>query len=90
MPKTEATARLVEWARQAALENGFTVEDVFTGGASDGNMIAGEGVPVLDGLGPVGGHDHNAAEEYLLADSIVPRVAMLARLIQLIAENRPA
>ncbi len=88
MPKTPATARLVEFAREAAAENGFKMEDVFTGGASDGNMIAGEGVPVLDGLGPIGGHDHNAAEEYVVEDSIIPRVTMLARLIQLIAERR--
>jgi glutamate carboxypeptidase len=88
MEKTVASARLVGLARQAAAENGFSIEDVFTGGASDGNMIAGEGVPVLDGLGPVGGHDHNAAEEYVVQDSIVPRVSMLMRLIQLIAESR--
>jgi glutamate carboxypeptidase len=87
MPKTPTAALLVEWARQAAAENGFEMEDVFTGGASDGNMLAGAGIPVLDGLGPVGGHDHNAAEEYVLEDSIIPRVSMLARLIQLIAEN---
>lgn len=87
MPKTAASARLAEWAKQAATENGITLDDVFTGGASDGNMIAGQGVPVLDGLGPVGGHDHNAPEEYVIEDSIIPRVAMLARLIQLIGEK---
>jgi glutamate carboxypeptidase len=87
MPKTQAAGFLVEWAKQAAGENGFELEDVFTGGASDGNMLAGAGIPVIDGLGPVGGHDHNAAEEYLLEDSIIPRVAMLARLIQLTADR---
>lgn len=87
MEKTPATARLVELARQAAAENGFQLADVATGGASDGNIIAGEGVPVLDGLGPVGGNDHNAAEEYVIENSIIPRVAMLARLIQLVAER---
>jgi glutamate carboxypeptidase len=87
MPKTAAGARLVEFAKEAAAENGFKMEDVFTGGASDGNMLAGEGVPVLDGLGPIGGHDHNAPEEYVVEDSIIPRVTMLARIIQLIAEH---
>lgn len=87
MPKTPAAALLVDFAKQAARENGIDMQDVFTGGASDGNMLAGAGVPVLDGLGPVGGHDHNAAEEYVVEDSIIPRVAMLARLIQLIAEG---
>jgi glutamate carboxypeptidase len=87
MPKTPAAALLVDWAKQAAGENGFKIDDVFTGGASDGNMLAGAGIPVLDGLGPIGGHDHNAVEEYLVEDSIIPRVAMLAKLIQLIAEG---
>ena len=87
MPKTPAAALLVEWAKEAAAENEFSMEDVLTGGASDGNMLAGAGIPVLDGLGPIGGHDHNAAEEYLIEDSIIPRVTMLARLIQLVAER---
>ncbi|MGE5139882.1 MAG: hypothetical protein ACM3JD_10490, partial [Rudaea sp.] len=68
-------------------DNGFDVNDVSTGGASDGNIIAGLGVPVLDGLGPVGGHGHNAAEEFVAEETIIPRVSMLARLIQLIAET---
>jgi glutamate carboxypeptidase len=88
MEKSRRTARLVEWAQAAARENGFEIGDQFTGGASDGNMIAGEDVPVLDGLGPIGGKDHNAEEEYIAADSIIPRVAMLARLIETIALQR--
>lgn len=88
MPKTPATSLLVEWARQAANEAGYNPDDVFTGGASDGNMLAGLGIPVLDGLGPVGGNGHNAAEEYVIEDSILPRVSALVRLIQLIAEHR--
>lgn len=88
MPKTPASALLVEWAKEAAAENGFQMDDVFTGGASDGNMLAGDGIPVIDGLGPIGGHDHNAAEEYVVEDSIIPRVVMLARVIQLIVERQ--
>lgn len=88
MPKTPSIALLVEWAKEAAAENGFKMDDIFTGGASDGNMLAGDGIPVLDGLGPIGGHDHNAAEEFVVEDSIIPRVSMLAGLIQLIAERR--
>ncbi len=88
MEKTAATARLVEFAQAAAQENGFTIRDVSTGGVSDGNMVAGEGVPVLDGLGPIGGNDHNAELEYVDESSIIPRVSMLARLIEMICENR--
>jgi glutamate carboxypeptidase len=86
MEKTEAVAYLVGLAQQAAGELGFSVRDAATGGASDANLTAAEGVPSLDGLGPVGGLDHGP-DEYLEADSIVPRTAMLARLITLVAEN---
>jgi glutamate carboxypeptidase len=44
-------------------------------------------VPVLDGLGPVGGLDHSP-DEYIEADSIVPRTALVAGLIQRIVANR--
>lgn len=87
MEKTPATARLVELAKQAARELGFEIEDVATGGGSDGNYTAALGVPTLDGLGPVGGRGHNALEEYVDANSIVPRTALLAKLIVAIAQQ---
>lgn len=88
MEKTEATMRLVELAKRAARELGFEIEDVATGGASDGNYIAALGVPTLDGLGPVGGRGHNAVEEFVDANSIVPRTVLLAKLIVAIAGQK--
>ena len=38
------------------------------------------GIPALDGMGPIGGLDHGP-DEYILRGSIVPRTALLARLI---------
>lgn len=87
MPKNKAGAFLTELAQQAARELNFEVNDAATGGASDANMIAGVGIPVLDGLGPVGGLDHSP-DEYVEAESIVPRTAMLAELIKKIFENQ--
>jgi glutamate carboxypeptidase len=81
MPKNKAGAFLTELAQLAARELNFEVRDAATGGASDANMIAGVGVPVLDGLGPVGGLDHSP-DEYIEAESIVPRTALLAGLIK--------
>jgi glutamate carboxypeptidase len=86
MAKTPTTAFLVELAREAARELGFDVKDAATGGASDANVIAGLGVPVLDGLGPVGGLDHSP-DEYIEADSILPRTALVAELIQRIVSE---
>jgi glutamate carboxypeptidase len=87
MEKTAASALLVELAHGVAAELGFTFADIQTGGASDGNYIAALGTPTLDGMGPVGGHDHSP-DEYLELESIVPRTAMLAGLIAAIADHR--
>jgi glutamate carboxypeptidase len=87
MEKTAATAYLVELAQDVAAQLGIAFDDVQTGGTSDGNYIAELGLPVLDGLGPIGGNDHSPSE-YLDADSIVPRAALLAGLIATIATRR--
>jgi glutamate carboxypeptidase len=81
MARTPAVSFLAELAREAAREVGFEINDVATGGASDANVLASLGLPVLDGLGPIGGLDHSP-DEYIEADSLVPRTAMLAGLIQ--------
>jgi glutamate carboxypeptidase len=89
MEKTEATVRLAELAKHAAHEMGFEIEDVATGGASDGNYTCALGTPTLDGLGPIAGRGHNAVEEFLDANSIVPRTALLAKLLVAIAQSAP-
>lgn len=88
MAKTPAVALMAELAQEAARELGFEVMDQATGGASDANNIAALGIPVLDGLGPIGGLDHSP-EEFVMADSIVPRTALLAGLIQKVIAQHP-
>jgi glutamate carboxypeptidase len=85
MERSPAIAQLAGLARQIAGELGFTVSDAATGGASDANTCAAAGLPVLDGLGPVGGDDHGP-DEWLDITSIVPRTALLAALISRIGE----
>ncbi len=84
MEKTRRTAQLVTFAQLTARELGFEVRDIHSGSSSDANLVAAMGIPTLDGLGPVGGAEHSL-EEYILMDSIVPRTAMLARLIEKIS-----
>jgi len=81
MARTPAVHLLTELARDSARELGFEINDVATGGASDANVLASLGLPVLDGLGPIGGLDHSP-DEYIEADSFAPRAAMVAGLIQ--------
>jgi glutamate carboxypeptidase len=80
MDRTPQIAAFVELAQRCAEELGFDVKDAATGGVSYANLLAGAGLPVLDGLGPVGGHDHSPGE-YIAISSIVPRTALLALLL---------
>ena len=87
MARTPAVRFLAELAREAAREVGLKINDVATGGASDANVLASLGIPVLDGLGPVGGLDHSP-NEYIEAESLMPRAEMLAVLIQRILSTK--
>jgi glutamate carboxypeptidase len=87
MEKTAAVTYLVDLLQGVAAQLAISLTDVQTGGNSDGNHMGELGIPVLDGLGPIGGDDHSPAE-YLDADSIVPRTALLAGLIAAIAAGR--
>lgn len=87
MAKTPAIALMAELARQTATELDIELSDVATGGVSDANKVAAFGTPALDGLGPVGGLDHNPGEYVELA-SIVPRTALLAGLIAALGRER--
>jgi glutamate carboxypeptidase len=88
---TPASLRLVHQAQQLAGVLGFSLDHVLTGGTSDASYTSSYGVPTLDGLGPVGGLDHGP-DEYLLADSVAPRTALLGGLMTLVEEpaNAPA
>lgn len=77
---TPGTLQLAERAQEIASLLGFHVNHVLTGGASDASFSSSFGVPTLDGLGPIGGRDHSPYE-YLMADSVAPRTALLAGLI---------
>ena len=81
MERTAGVIRLEEMAVSIANELGFPLKGAATGGGSDISFAGQAGTPGLDGLGPVGGLDHGP-EEYVDLNSIVPRTALLARLIQ--------
>ena len=79
-PVMEATANnkalfavIAEEARRLEIP----VVEHFRAGASDANTIAGAGTPVIDGLGPIGEHDHSD-REYVVRESLRPRSALLA------------
>ena len=51
-----------------------------TGGASDANFVAPLGIPVLDGLGAVGGEAHSE-REFIFADSLIERTRLLTAIL---------
>jgi len=80
MAYTPDIAALAQLTDACAQELGFRVQAAKTGGVSYANYLAGMGLPVLDGLAPIGGLDHSP-REYILVSSIVPRTALLALLM---------
>jgi glutamate carboxypeptidase len=87
MARTPQIAELARLADTCAAELGFQVSAAATGGVSYANYLASLGLPVLDGLAPIGGLDHSP-DEYILVSSIVPRTALLALLMLRRAQER--
>jgi glutamate carboxypeptidase len=86
MEYTAGTKRLEAASIEIANDLGFSLKGARTGGGSDVSFACHAGTPGLDGLGPIGGLDHSP-DEYILVSSIVPRAALLAKLLQRIGEG---
>lgn len=76
---------LLEILVKAGRELGQSVGTEFRGGASDGNLLSEMGVPVIDGLGPVGDMDHSP-DEFIIAETLHERTALTALLLCRLAE----
>jgi glutamate carboxypeptidase len=78
--KDERISSLFEHAKGLAAEIGYALEDLKTGGGSDGNFTAAL-APTLDGLGVDGrgGHTHY---EQVRVSSIAPRSKLFYRLFE--------
>lgn len=80
LERTEAGAWLYEAVRIKAACLGFTLSEAASGGVSDGNLCAAVGLPVLDGLGAVGGGAHEQSEHVVL-EQMPLRAALLAAVL---------
>ena len=80
LERTDAVARLYERARAIAARLGHDLQEGGTGGGSDGNFTAAQGIPTLDGLGALGAGPH-ALHEHIEVDGLSWRAALLAGLI---------
>jgi glutamate carboxypeptidase len=80
MVANPAADALVELYRTAAAVRGLEISWTDVGGGSDANLIAQAGIPVLDGLGVVGG-DLHGPDEYALIDSLDERADLTRDLL---------
>lgn len=81
MERTDGVARLYDHARRIAADAGWTLGEGLSGGASDGSLTAGIGIPTLDGIGPLGSGAH-AADEHVVVDDLPRRVHLYATLLE--------
>jgi glutamate carboxypeptidase len=86
MERTPGVVRLEETAVRIAAALGFPLKGAATGGGSDISYAGYRNTPGLDGLGPIGGLDHGP-DEYVVTSSIVPRTALLAKLMMAIGDG---
>jgi glutamate carboxypeptidase len=86
MERTPGVIHLENMAIRFANELGFPLKGAATGGGSDISFAGHAGTPGLDGLGPIGGRDHGP-DEYIEKSSIVPRTALLAKLVQAVGQS---
>jgi len=77
MERSAPIAAMYALAQAAAARLGLDLPETAVGGASDGNFAAALGLPVLDGLGAVGGGAH-ARHEHVSVDGMVERAAVAA------------
>jgi glutamate carboxypeptidase len=77
MPQSNGNRNLFKIVQDIAKRLNIKVEEEYRSGVSDANLIAARGVPVLDGLGPIGALDHSD-KEYMLKSSLVERTQLFA------------
>lgn len=78
--RTATVATLAEAAIALGAELGHVFGEAAAGGVSDGSWTASQGIPTLDGLGPVGGEDHTPWE-YIETETLATRCGVVAGLV---------
>ncbi len=80
MLKTERSLELLRLLQEAGREVGVDIEEIFTGGGSDGNHTS-HYAPTIDGLGPQGTGAHSS-DETLIVPTLLERSKVFALFIE--------
>lgn len=83
----ERSRKLLDSINSCAKEEGYTLFHRPSGGVCDGNLLAEEGLPVIDTLGAIGGEIHTS-NEYILIDSLVQRSRLVALFLIKLAQKK--
>jgi len=81
MNQSTANRELFDTVKDVAKTLNLPLKEEFRSGVSDANFIAQQNIPVIDGLGPIGGKDHSE-DEYMIKESLLQRTALLACSIE--------
>jgi glutamate carboxypeptidase len=76
----QSTAPVLRAVQQAGRQIGLEIGGKACGGSSDANIMAGVGVPVVDGMGPEGNGAHTPFE-YIDIESYQKKAALLRSLL---------
>lgn len=77
MSQYTANRDLFDTVKDVAKSLNLPLKEEFRSGVSDANFISQQNIPVIDGLGPIGGKDHSEAE-YMIKESLLQRTSLLA------------
>ncbi len=80
MPQNHGNIALFQKIKTLARELGIEVSPELRQGVSDANIIAREGIPVIDGLGPIGAKDHSE-DEYIEKSSLCERAVLFGNIL---------
>jgi glutamate carboxypeptidase len=86
MQKTNETEQLINVIQEAAAELGISIREVSSGGGSDASFTAIEGIPTVDGMGPMGEFSHSEKDEYTDLKTFPKMTALLAKTIEKLSE----
>ena len=79
--KFDGIEQLFQHAKGIAAEIGFELQDLKTGGGSDGNFTGALGIPTLDGLG-ADGHGAHSHDEFITFSSLAERAKLMLGLLR--------
>jgi glutamate carboxypeptidase len=77
MEQNSGNSRLFQTIRHEAERLGMACVEELRSGVSDANTIARAGIPVVDGMGPIGACDHSD-REYMIRKSLPARTRLTA------------